>query len=126
MSLRTKPAEKEMEMTPIERNLIATVLVGIGNFRMIATKIHPDNKQLNNKIRANCDIIMESLVGSNIEPRQAIDAWDNIKECIDDLMSKNFSSSNDDLLFLLSGVDEAFYAMVDIFNLFSETSERSI
>ena len=113
-------------MTPIERNLIATVLVGIGNFRMIATKIHPDNKQLNSKIRANCDIIMESLVGSNIEPRQAIDAWDNIKECIDDLMSKNFSSSNDDLLFLLSGVDEAFYAMVDIFNLFSETSERSI
>lgn len=126
MPPRTKTAEKEMEMTPIERNLIATVLVGIGNFRMIATKIHPDNKQLNNKIRANCDIIMESLVGSNIEPRQAIDAWDNIKECIDDLMSKNFSSSNDDLLFLLSGVDEAFYAMVDIFNLFAETSERNI
>lgn len=113
-------------MTPVEKNAIATVLVGIGNFRMKATQIYPDNKHLNSKIRNNCDIIMESLVGSNIEPRQAINAWDNIKESVDDLFRKNYASENDDLMFMLSCLDEAFYTMVDVFNLLADTRNLEV
>ncbi len=113
-------------MTPVEKNAIATVLVGIGNFRMRATQVHPDNKQLNSKIRNNCDIIMESLVGSNIEPRQAINAWDNIKESLDELFHKHYASQNDDLMFMLSCVDEAFFTMVDVLNLLAETRNLEV
>lgn len=102
-----------------ERLAIATVLIGCGSLRAALIKMHEKDRKWCNSIRTNFDNIQQSLTGSDISMRAAVNAWDEVKQILDDGFNGTPSSDGsiadeiDDVMYLFGAVDEAFYAMLD-------------
>lgn len=98
-----------------ERLAIATVLVGCGNLRVALIKMNEKDRKWCNSIRTHFDNIQQSLTGSDISIRTAINAWDEVKQILDDgFKGTSYSVDEiDDVMYLFGAVDESFYAMLD-------------
>jgi|688.fasta_scaffold220100_5 hypothetical protein len=98
-----------------ERLAIATVLIGCGSLRAALIKMNEKDRKWCNSIRTHFDNIQQSLTGSDISMRAAVNAWDEVKQILDDGFNGTPYSADeiDDVMYLFGAVDETFYAMLD-------------
>ncbi len=100
-----------MNLTTNQRAMCATILVGCANLRLALAMTNTQNPLWVKSIRHQFDLIMESLTGSTPSVRDAVNAWDGVKENIDRGLPNDLEMG-EDVMYLFSAVDESFYALL--------------
>ena len=100
-----------MNLNSQQRAMCATILVGCGNLRLAFAMFNGDNSRWMRTIRNHFDTIQESLTGSDPSVRDAVNAWDKIKENLDQGFPSD-AAIGEDVMYLFGATDEAFYALL--------------
>jgi hypothetical protein len=94
-----------------QRAMCATILVGCANLRLALAMLNTNNPRWVRAIRNQFDNIQDALTGSSPSVRDAVNAWDKVKENLETGLPDNVNTG-EDVMYLFGAVDEAFYALL--------------
>lgn len=100
-----------MKLTIQQRAICANILVGCASLRFALSFFNDDKSRLAKVFRLHFDTIYENLTGSSPSIRNAVNAWDKIKDAFDGGVPEK-SERAGELFYALGCVDEAFDVLV--------------
>lgn len=100
-----------MKLNLQQRAIVSNILVGCGAFRVSMILMNLENTRIKNLVRNNLNQVAESLTGSEVSIREAVNAWDRVKEVFDEAMPSELQIA-DDLYCLLGAIEDSFQCLV--------------